>query len=278
MTNPEGKRPKLERDTSGSTRSSSHDQHERAVNRRLSSAQPEFSAAGNPTSNPSPTTSSARLPAASSHPLKPTSPDTRPLSSLNSPCTSDHFSPVSASPRSAALQREPLSNFGRDLRGPINSIASYHSVAYNTDSHYQSASTTPPAYAYGSHYQNPGDHSSRRSIRESTQLPPLNHEDTTLSSESGQSGRSLSMVQLPGPTQPLESAKPFRMLPQPMPSIGPSSSPLDRPPPLPPTAPAPQLQHQLHDYRSQGPLAILIRAGEMAANAAGHGTGQSSSP
>jgi hypothetical protein len=46
----------------------------------------------------------------------------------------------------------------------------------------------------------------------------------------------------------------MRMLPQPVPSIGPS--PLDRPIPL--------ISQHAHDYRTQGPLAALVRAGELA--------------
>lgn len=55
----------------------------------------------------------------------------------------------------------------------------------------------------------------------------------------------------------------MRTLPQPIPSIGPLQSPLDRPPV---TAQLPPQQPQ--DYRTQGSLAVLVRAGELAAKVA----------
>jgi len=55
------------------------------------------------------------------------------------------------------------------------------------------------------------------------------------------------------------------MLPQPVPSIGPSPSPLDRPVP---SMQASYFSHHANDYRTQGPLAVLVRAGELASRVA----------
>lgn len=110
-------------------------------------------------------------------------------------------------------------------------------------------------------------------MRDSARLPGLSHEDTTLSSESGHSGYGLPFAGLPGQVLPIDPGKTGRMLPQPMPSIGLSPSPLDRP------LPATQVQQQAQDYRTQGPLAALVRAGEIASRAAeGEGLEQDGSP
>lgn len=96
----------------------------------------------------------------------------------------------------------------------------------------------------------------------SARLPPLTRDDTTWSSESGHSAQNMPPTGYPGSTLPLDPAKTSRMLPHPVPSIAPASSPLDRPPPLAMSLPLPP---QAQDYRTQGPLAALVRAGELAA-------------
>ena len=268
LTGSEGKRSKLETETSRSTRSSSRDQHERTVPRRPSSVQPEIPAMGGQRSHVSPPLGPMRLPAGPSHSSKPTSPSVHTLSGLNSPRTLDQFSPISASPRSVAKHRENFidassSNTGRELRGTMDNSMLYHAPAYGTDSFHQPAIATPPSYPYNAHYQPSHDLPPRRTIQGSARLPPLSREDTTLSSESGHSGRSISLAPLPGHALPLDTAKTYRMLPQPIPNLGPLQSPLDRPPP--PLIPIQQHQIQSHDYRTQGSLAVLLRAGELAA-------------
>lgn len=73
------------------------------------------------------------------------------------------------------------------------------------------------------------------------------------------------MTVYPGQTLPADPSKTMRMLPQPVPSMGPLASPLDRP--MPPM-PSSHLSHNSHDYRNQGSLAVLVRAGEIASRAA----------
>jgi hypothetical protein len=261
----EGKRSKLETETSTSTRSSTHNHYERerVTNRRFSSV--DIHATGQQMSEASPPTGPARLPAAPAFLPKATSPATHPMSTISSPRTADPYSPVSASPRlamfdasSAGLQRDP--------RGASEATFPYHASAYAHAPH-QPASTTPPLHSVGSHYQNPMELPSRRSMRDSTRLPALTHEDTTWSSESGQSGSGYNIppTGYPGSVLPLDPAKTLRILPQPIPSIGPSPSPLDRPPPY---VPSQQPPSHLHEYRTQDPLAALVRAGELAARAA----------
>ena len=271
MTWSEGKRSKLETETSTSTRSSSHDQHERAMNRRTSSAQPEPSPIGYQRPELSPPIGPARLPAGPSYSSNSTSPASRSLSGIQSPRTGDKYYSVSASPRSAALQKQSSFDMtttasAQDSRKPLDINLPYHPSAYS-ESHRQPTSTTPPSYPYPAHYQPPMDLPSRRPMRDSTRLPGLTHEDTTLSSESGHSGYSLPFAGMPGQVLPMDPGKTARMLPQPMPSIGtigPSPSPLDRPPPSART----QVQRQPQDYRTQGPLAALVRAGEIASRVA----------
>lgn len=267
LTGLEGKRSKLETETSTSTRSSSHDQHERASNRRLSSVQPDSATAAQNGSEPSPPIGPARLPTGPSYMSKPLSPASHPLSTLNSPRAGENYSPISASPRSALFDTSSTNN-PRDPRVPAESTYPYP-PAYAHPPPQQPVSTTPPSYPTVSRYQNPMDLPSRRSMRENTRLPPLTHEDTTWSSESGHSGSGYAITPslFPGSVLPMDPSKTMRMLPQPIPSIGPSPSPLDRPPP---STPLSQLSGQPPppDYRMQGSLEALVRAGELAARVA----------
>jgi hypothetical protein len=108
-------------------------------------------------------------------------------------------------------------------------------------------------------------------MRDVGRLPPLTREDTTLSSESGHSGSgyNIAAAGFPEAVLPPDPSKTMRMLPQPIPSIGPSPSPLDRPGPHPLASQmAPQMTQLASDYRNQGPLAALLRAGELAARVA----------
>jgi hypothetical protein len=260
----EGKRSKLETETSNSTRGSSQDQHERAANRRVSSVQPDMTA-GHIRSDPSPPIGSTRLPSGPSYPSKPTSPASHPHSTLNSPRTGDHYSPVTASPRSSIFDTSSAIP-PRDPRVPPDASYPYHTSMY-AQPPLQPPASTPPTYPTVAQYQNIIDPSPRRSIRDVGRLPPLTHEDTTLSSESGHSGSgyNIAAAGFPEAVPPSDPSKSMRFLPQPIPSIGPSPSPLDRPPPH---LLVSQTLPQMSDYRTQGPLAALIRAGELAARVA----------
>jgi hypothetical protein len=254
LTGTEGKRSKLETETSNSTRSGSHDLIERAANRRLSSVQPALSSKNYQQSEDSPPTGPARPPAGPSFSSKSTSPASYTLSALNSPRTGGHYPPMSASPRNGVFDASPDANFPFPI------------AAYPPPSHQLAFGVTPSQPLMPS-FHNAMDLASRRPERQNTRLPPLTHEDTTLSSESGHSASSYhgSPLGRIGTLLPGDPAKSFRTLPQPVPHIGPSTSPLDRPSnallsQLPP--------HQL-DYRTQGPLAALVRAGELASRIAG---------
>jgi hypothetical protein len=255
LTETEGKRSKIEAVTYPSSRSNSHEQHDRGANIRFGSMQPEPTSGSRKSSEASPTIGTAYPPSGvPSFPSKPTSPATLPLSSLHSPRAGDHYSPISASPRSALF--DPITNIvPRDTRSVQDLNIVYHS--------HPTASTTPPSHSLASRFQSTQDYAPRRSMRENIILPPLTHEDTTLSSESGHSGSGYNYAPpgYPGAVLPLDPSKNTRMLPQPVPSNGPSASPLDRP--LAPTLGS-QLPSQPPDYRTQGSLAALVRAGELA--------------
>ena len=265
----EGKRSKLETETSTSIRGSSYDQLERAVNRRLSTAIAD-PPTGQRSSGSTPPTMPARLPTGSSYPSKPTSPASHSISGFNSPRSGELYSPISASPRSNALHRDAVFDASsghstRETRGGLDSATVYHPSIY-MQPHPTPSNMAVSMNHYAPHYQNIIDLPPRRPIREpGTHLPGLSHEDTTLSSESGHSSHSVSQT-----TQPsqMDLAKSSRMLPQPVPSIGPTQSPLNRKLPHPPPGMPAHLQLPPPDYRSQGSLAALVRAGEIVARVA----------
>ncbi|KAF2440972.1 hypothetical protein P171DRAFT_488550 [Karstenula rhodostoma CBS 690.94] len=255
----EGKRSKMEADTTTSSWSNNHEHTERRMVRRISSAQSDHYASQNRT-EASPPMGPSRLPSGPSRPSKSTSPAIHNRSGFNSPRIPEHYSPLSASPRSASLNKEnsfetTSSAMARDARGQSDASLPF-SLSYNHASSYP-PSTTPPSYS--SHYQAPIDLPSRRSNREMHRLPPLTHEDTTLSSDSGQGGYAASYT---GQTLPfIDASKSMRVLPAPVPSaMGSVPSPLDRPSIQP--LPKPPLQHP--DYRTSSSLAALLRAGELA--------------
>lgn len=268
LTRPEGKRSRLETETSTSTRSSSHDQNERPTSKKTGSAQldPSASAASLARSESSPSTMPARLPTGPSFSSKPTSPVSQTTSTLNPMRTADHYSPISASPRSAIFD-SAVHNPSRDLRtfpdAPMSLQPPYAYSPLQT-----STTTTSNTLPMVSRYQNPLDVPPRRTMHDSSsRLPMLTHEDTTWSSESGHSGSGYNVVTpgFPEAVAPLDPGKTMRMLPQPVPTIGPSQSPLDRPSHL---SLAAQVSAASPDYRTQGPLAALVRAGELAARIA----------
>jgi hypothetical protein len=269
VTVPEGKRSKLETETSTSTRSGSHDQHERPVNMRLSTAMTD-PPAGQYGPGSTPPLGPARLPTGPSYPSKPSSPASHSLSGFNSPRGGELYSPVSASPRLNAFHKDATFDtssgyLAREARGNPDTTVTYHPTAY-MHSHQLPLNTATPTNHLVSHYQAPMELPSRRSIRDpSSRLPGLTHEDTTISSESGHSNYSL-----PQPAQPssMDSTKSLRMLPQPVPSIGTTKSPLDRTLPHLPPGPSGHMQLAPPDYRASGSLAALVRAGEIAARVA----------
>ncbi|KAF2474524.1 uncharacterized protein BDR25DRAFT_215413 [Lindgomyces ingoldianus] len=273
----EGKRSKIETGTSSSTLSSGLDQAERS--RRVGSAQPDHFSMGHHRSESSPPIRLARLPDGHSYGSKSTSPATHSLSGMNSPRVGDLYSPLSASPRSASLHKENsfdlhASALARDSRErhsdptvPTVSTISFPSSSYSQPQ--PISSTTPPSATYGSHSHGPVDLPSRRPYWEPTRLPPLTHEDTTLSSESG-GGYSSTATYPPPPPPTVDGSKSMRMLPQPVPSIGATPSPLNRPPPV-------SSAQQPQDFRTSS-LAALLRASELARVADDEAVDKESSP
>ncbi|OAL06761.1 hypothetical protein IQ06DRAFT_3492 [Phaeosphaeriaceae sp. SRC1lsM3a] len=265
LTRPEGKRSRLETETSTSTRSSSHDQNERPTSKKTGSTQldPSASAASIARSESSPSTGPARLPTGSSFSSKPTSPISQTPSTFSSMRTADHYSPISASPRSAMF--DPVTNNSRDPRTlPDAPMPLQPHYAYPP---LQTSGTTSNNFPMVSRHQNPLDVPSRRTMHDSsTRIPILSHEDTTWSSESGHSGSGYNVATpgFPETVAKLDPGKTMRILPQPVPSIGPLPSPLDRSH----HTVAAQIPALQPDYRTQGPLAALVRAGEIAAKIA----------
>lgn len=269
VTVPEGKRSKLEPETSISTRGGSYEQNDCAVNRRFSTTITE-APVGQQSTGSTPPAMPARLPAGPSYPSKPTSPASHPRSGFNSPRSGELYSPILASPHSNALHRDAAfdataGHLTRDMRGNLDPPAPYRPSVY-TQSHLPPSNLATSMNRYAPQYQSLVDLSSRRSVHEpGTHLPSLSHEDTTLSSESNQSAYSLPPTAQP--TQ-LDPSKSLRMLPQPVPSIGPQQSPLNRTLNHPPSGPPVHMKLPPADYRTQGSLAALVRAGEIASQVA----------
>ncbi|KAF2134041.1 hypothetical protein P153DRAFT_103703 [Dothidotthia symphoricarpi CBS 119687] len=271
VTDIKGKRSKLQTERSTSVRNNSYEQGERALDRRLSSTQPEYFTTGHHRLQPSPPTPGVpSLSKAPSSFSKPSSPIPHSISGFNSPRMDQHYSPAATSPRAMTTQQESVFevasvHIARDSRARQDVNMPYHSSLYTQPMH-QLPPTTSPPHTHALHYQSPVEVTShsRRQMLESTRLPPLTHEDSTWSSESGHSGYNLPSAGFSGQLPLVDPVKSLRTLPQPMPNMVPVISPLDRLP----LATSPPLQHQSRDYRAQGSLAVLIRAGELAARAA----------
>jgi hypothetical protein len=263
LTNIEGKRSKMEVGPHTSVRNSYHNELDHESNRGFRSIQSETSTGGRRSSETSPATGSASLPIGVPYfTSKPTSPTPLPLSTLNSPNMGTQYSPISASPRISMYE----STSSRDMRGFQDMNVSNNPSAFVSQPH-QTSSTTPPLYPLVPRFQSTQEVLPRRSMRENVRLPPLTHEDTTLSSESGHSSSGYNFVSsgYSGAALSSDGTKIMRTLPQPVPSLGPSSSPLDRS--LGPVSqPHPSVQQS--DYRTQGSLAALVRAGELVARIA----------
>ncbi len=274
----EGKRSRVETETSISNRSSGQDVAERSGARRVSSGLLDGAPKGPQRSGSTPPAGAfpwhSGRPAAS----KPTSPATYSFSGINSPIARDRHSPATASPASTTVLKTPpidLSYLSGTSsappepaeRQPDTSFPGHAPIPIHpplAQSNKSLSGRSPPA-AFGlpTHTL---DFSSRRPTRTSPGLPPLVHEETTLSSDNG----SYSGVPYQGTMQPpLDmSSKPHahRMLLQPLPSTGPSPSPShfdQRLPILPPLTGQPQSP----DFRLGSSMAALLRAGELARDA-----------
>jgi hypothetical protein len=248
-----------------STRSRSHDLAERIPNRSVGSSLLEGYSVASQRSGSSPPTGPLR-PLAPPH-ANSMSPVTYSLSGFNSPRMAEHYSPISASPRSATLQKET----SLDYYSGASSAYAPESTLSHAPSHshaYLSTSTPTEASSYTSQPYSPIDLPSRRPFRDMSALPGLSHEDTTLSSHSGMSVSPGGHYPFPtspyqGPLLPgVEAPKSLRFLPTPI--LNPSAlpSPLDARVPKPQAASSPQ-----NEYRNTSSLAALLRAGELAHSA-----------
>jgi hypothetical protein len=259
-------------------RNNSNDQNDRPENRKLSLVTTDSLASNYPRSEHSPLIGPARLPTGVPLPTKPTSPATYSISGFNSPRMAD-YSSTSASPRTITTAKEgsidASSNYvARDFRGQLDPYPQYPPVPYMASYNHPSPAT-PASHPYTVNHQGTTDYPSRRPMRDYGILPPLTREDTTLSSESSQSGYSLPPAAFSGQNLPLDPTKSSRVLPQPVVSMGSMPPQSDRPLP---SRPSPPILPFPHDYRAQGSLAVLVRAGELAAIAAGGEAEQKGSP
>jgi hypothetical protein len=266
----EGKRSKLEAETISSGANNSHEQTNRPENRKLSLATADSFSPSHPRSEQSPSIGPVRLPTGAYTSSKSTSPATHPISGFNSPRVVE-YSPKSTSPRPTMTPKEAAfdsstSHLTREFRGQMDLYSSYPSAPYAASHHHHHPSiVTATHHPYTTTFT---DHPSRRPMLDYGILPPLTREDTTLSSESGQSNYSLPLVGPNGQSPSVDSTKSSRVLPQPVPSIVAMPLQLDRS--LPSGSCAPILPPP-HDYRSQGSLSVLARAGELAASSADDG-------
>lgn len=230
------------------------DNSARTSERKISSVQADHHSVGHYRYDASPPP--GRLPSAPLYPTKDASPAMYTMSSVNSPRAMDPYSSRAVSPRSATLQREM--SYANDFHPPLtrDSRAQQDVEMANISPGYgppQYASPTSPNSYLARHTPATVELPGRRSYREPNRLPPLTHEDTTLSSESmgAHSNASYSGHHY----TPLTETQKSRTLPQPIPSIAPTQSPLDRQ-----LSNASTLAHPAY-HRS---LEALVRAGEIA--------------
>lgn len=255
----EGKRSKIDPERTRSTRSKSPEHTDRLSSRRFSvtNSEPISAVESRAESTPPFVSRLGGRPQA----VSTTSPAIASLQGFNSPRFPDQYSPLSASPRSGTLHKEATFDTSpafalRDSR-EVQSEAGFplpsQSAAYFSHHHSSTAPTPQPSLTYGSHYQTSVDLHSRRPYREPFNLPPLTHEDRSLSSDSG--------VLDGGPTPPsllpiLDGPKALRLLPQPVPSIVQHVYP-DRSPPF--VSPGQSSQ----EYHASSSLAAVLRTGEL---------------
>ncbi|KAF2090840.1 hypothetical protein K490DRAFT_62167 [Saccharata proteae CBS 121410] len=278
----EGKRSKLETETSMSTRSSSHENNDKSSRRRVSDAYFTAPNLVHQRSGSSPPPN--RHPRRHGRPLasESTSPNTYSYSGLNSPRLQDHqHSPMSASPTSANLHRDPGPDYNlqnqpghpTDLR-ERNMDSSYGPMPGYGFKHANAAPVLGSPVPSFSLPAGSGDLPSRRIHRDSSSLPSLTHDTTTDTNVSSESASYSNVPYQSGPLLPqVDAPKAYRMLPQPVPTHGVAQSPLD---PRPPTAVTLPLPNQ--DYRHNSSLAVLLRAGEMARDAEAMPDGKTNPP
>ncbi|KAK8168058.1 hypothetical protein BKA80DRAFT_307881 [Phyllosticta citrichinensis] len=285
---PEGKRSKAD-EAPKAARSTSHELFDKSARRRDSDAFFTQSSLIHRRSGSSPPPGPHSHHGGRQLASKSTSPAGFNHSGIASPGLAGHYSPMSASPTSATVFKEPEFSHpstptqaevrDRPQEAPYTSI---HNYAFFP------RGTAPPLTSNYAAASGERDMAARRMRRESSSLPSLVHDDTTattLSSESGGSGyppNNHSNAPLPHPQTSLSSLsdaqKAHRVLPQPIPStLGMAHSPLDAPRPTPISAPPPPKppaifpshshQSQPHDGRQSSSLAVLLRAGELARDA-----------
>lgn len=193
---PEGKRSKLETETSTSSQISRDD-------RRRDHATLRHQRSGS-----SPTTTNPRI-LTQGVPTTAGSPPTYPYASINSPRTADAYSPMSISPRNGfhAGFVDGRERTSESLATGPPGLPTYHS-----------RSSTPPSSGY------PYRDLSRRSYRDSPSLPPLIHEDTTISSDGSVMAGMTPLAGTPRLPPIMTDPKTQRVLPQPVPSITPPAT------------------------------------------------------
>lgn len=267
-------------------RSTSHELFDKSARRRDSDAYFTHGSLFHRRSGSSPPPGPHSRPGGRQLASKSTSPAGFSHSGIGSPGLAGHYSPMSASPTSATVLKEPEFSHSstptqaevrdRPQEAPYSSI---HNYAFPRG-------TAPPLTSnYAASVSGDRDMAARRIRRESSSLPSLVHDDTTattLSSESNHPPSNHSNAPLPPPQTSLlplpDAQKAHRVLPQPIPStLAMAHSPLDAPRPIPinappppkPSATFPSLPHQSqpHDGRQNSSLAVLLRAGELARDA-----------
>lgn len=194
-----------------------------------------------------------------------TSPTVYPFSSMNSPRMTGQYSPVATSPSTASMVRE------------LPPFEQHPSAGYGNYDHnippppalqsYSSTSSTPPSLGgFGSQYPNTRDLPTRRSTRETSSLPSLTREDTTVSSGTMSSSASHGSARPESHLAGVDPSKSQRTLPQPVPMLNPQHSPFDQRPYQ--ISPNPGLPKHGSDIRSgSASLAALLRAGELVRDA-----------
>jgi hypothetical protein len=227
------------------------------TDRRINHVQTDAAPAGVVGSESSPQISSRWLPSASPYHITSPPPPVNAISSLKSPQMGEPYTPNSASPVPATPQQEVSHDYQPTTRGQPENILPPINSTYGQSHPVSTASPSPSGYQPA-----PVELPSRRSFREASLLPPLlTHEETTLSSEGSVPHNMPSYSGAPYFSTVDYGQKAMRILPQPLPGMGPTPShPLDRAPP--PNSSSQQPQHL--DYRYSGSLAALVRAGELA--------------
>ncbi|KAF2405511.1 hypothetical protein EJ06DRAFT_28612 [Trichodelitschia bisporula] len=252
----EGKRSRLEMETTPSTRSNSMENAERGTEKRPATRSTK-PGSGHTRTNSNSQVAPAYFPLGSySAPSASTSP-TIYSSTIHSPIAGETHSPRSSPPappgyyNSYDLPYHARAGHAADLRTQQTTQPGYSPV------------TTQAAY-WGTQGEDSGpytatssDYFSRRPIRSAAALPPLVHNDTTISSDGSLTSTPYQGVLLPV----LSTSKADRLLPQPVPTTIAESTLLDQRLQL----PSPALASHEPQRTSQWPA--LLRATELARDA-----------